>query len=70
MKADIIFFGTIVFAFILLAVSYVYVAPVFKKHIANATNQFQVYSPRPGIECLVVNSSDGVAVSCYEVKPE
>lgn len=25
----------------------------------------KTYSPRPGIECLIVTSSDGVATSCY-----
>ena len=30
--------------------------------------KFQVHSPKPGVECLVVTSTDGAAVDCWQVK--
>lgn len=34
---------------------------------STATMPQQIVSPRAGIECLVVSSSDGVGVSCYAI---
>lgn len=68
MKANVIYGALLVGLMVFILAIMFYVVPMFKKHIASATNQFQVHSPRPGIECLVVNSSDGVATSCYTVE--
>lgn len=34
-----------------------------------ATTNVSVITPRPGVECALAVTADGVAISCWQVKP-
>lgn len=54
---------TVVFFVFLIGV--IWVLNAGSRWVSSTTVVERIYSPRPGIECLVVTSSDGIATSCY-----